>query len=151
MSTEFQNVRIKRETVAKALALLESMPGANHSLNSFCDAAIEAIVAMIGRAPGDRREPDIVRVFDVFASVGQKLPTKPAPVSLSRAGQDEAERMALALKAAEQSNPRGAVKSAPLPGTDARSGRERPPAKAVPPRSNPARVLPGGAEAERGA
>lgn len=74
-------VRMNRSTVARITRLLESRPGANHSINSFSSAAVEAVLDLIDQAPGDRTEPALVRVFDAFGNPGPNLiqTTKPNP------------------------------------------------------------------------
>lgn len=121
MSDEFTKVRLTKETVAKIATLLESYPGAEFSQNSFSERAILAVIEMIEAGPGNRTEPDLVRVFDVFRTMGAKLPPKtPAPVS-SPSPYTAADAMAVASAVAGRSPRREAPGSEASPKTAERS------------------------------
>jgi hypothetical protein len=116
MSADFQNVRVSREVVGKISRILSETPAVNHSLNSFTEAAVEAVIQMIESRPGERREPAIVRVFDAFREAGAPLgnQTPKAPVSSPRP-YSAADAMAVASAVAGQSSPRGVPESGASP------------------------------------
>lgn len=121
MSAEFQNVRVSRDTVARVADLLARNAGVNHSLNSFTDAALVAVLDLIEARAGERREPAIVRVFDAFREAGPALTGPPTPPVSSPRPYSAADAMAVASAVAGRSVPREVPGSGASPKTGERS------------------------------